>query len=77
MDEAKAETASLATLKGVLARIDTVKDPKSLARVTAALQAAGADPLFDFASMQDFADATQQIGAADRAAWACRIATTT
>ncbi len=66
MDEAKAETASLATLKGVLARIDTVKDPKSLARVTAALQAAGADPLFDFASMQDFADATQQIGAADQ-----------
>lgn len=66
MDEEKAETASLHTLQGVLARIDTVKDAKSLARVTAALQAAGADPLFDFASMQDFADNTQQIGAADQ-----------
>jgi predicted metalloendopeptidase len=66
MDEAKAESASLQALKGVLARIDTVKDPKSLAQVTASLQAAGADALFDFASMQDYKDATQVIGAADQ-----------
>jgi predicted metalloendopeptidase len=66
MDEAKAESASLQALKGVLARIDTVKDPKSLAQVTASLQAAGADALFDFASMQDYRDATQVIGAADQ-----------
>ena len=66
MDETKAETASLATLREVLASIDAVADAKSLAREVGALQRAGARPFFNFFSRQDAKDATQVIGGIDQ-----------
>src|SRR6266446_1153543 len=66
MDEQKAETASLSTLRDELKRIDVIKDAKSLAQEVARLQARGARALFGFGSQQDFKDATQVIGGADQ-----------
>ena len=66
MDEAKAETASLATLREVLAEIDAVADARSLAREVGALQRSGARPFFNFYSRQDAKDATQVIGGVDQ-----------
>ena len=66
MDETKAETASLATLREELKSIDAVADAKSLAREVGALQKAGARPFFNFYSRQDAKDATQVIGAVDQ-----------
>jgi endothelin-converting enzyme/putative endopeptidase len=66
MDEQKAETASLQTLKNDVARIDAIRDPRSLAREVAWLQARGVRALFGFGSQQDFKDATQVIGGADQ-----------
>lgn len=61
MDEAKAETASLATLKSELAKIDRIKTPKDLAATTAALQLEGVDVLFAFDSEQDAKTSTLMI----------------
>ena len=66
MDEQKAETASLETLKTQLESIDAVKDPKALAAQVADLQSHGARAFFGFGSQQDFKDATQVIGGADQ-----------
>jgi len=66
MDEQKAETASLQTLRGELAKVDAVKDAKGLARELARLQARGARAFFGFGSQQDFKDATKVIGGADQ-----------
>src|SRR5207253_9704012 len=66
MDEQKAETASLQTLRGELAKVDAVKEAKGLAREVARLQARGARAFFGFGSQQDFKDATKVIGGADQ-----------
>src|SRR6266481_4170529 len=66
MDEQKAETASLATLRKVLRGIDQIKDSRALARRVAELHQAGARALFGFGSRQDFKDATQVIGGVDQ-----------
>jgi len=66
MDEAKAETASLATLREELRSIDAVKDAKALAREVGQLHKSGARPFFGFGSRQDFKDATQVIGGVDQ-----------
>ena len=66
MDEAKAETASLATLREELKAIDKIADAKSLAREVGELQRGGARPFFNFSSRQDFRDATQVIGGIDQ-----------
>ena len=66
MDEKKAETASLASLKEQLKQIDAIQDAKGLARAVAQLQLAGVSALFSFGSDQDAKDATQVIGAADQ-----------
>src|SRR5712692_231478 len=66
MDEGKAETASLATLREELKGIDAVNDPKALARELAGLHRAGARPFFNFFSRQDAKDATQVIGGVDQ-----------
>lgn len=75
MDEAKAETASAATLAehlrplSVLAGWSSLTAPDRLpvlARLVAELHLAGVDALFAFGSQQDFSDARQVIGAADQ-----------
>jgi endothelin-converting enzyme/putative endopeptidase len=66
MDEHKAETASLATLREELAAIDAVADAKALAKEVGELHRAGAHPFFAFYSRQDAKDATQVIGAVDQ-----------
>ena len=66
MDESKAETASLASLKQELARIDALKDLKATAKLVARLHLGGVRALFDFAADQDSKDATQIIGIADQ-----------
>jgi endothelin-converting enzyme/putative endopeptidase len=66
MDEGKAETASLATLREELKGIEAVNDPKALARELAELHRAGARPFFNFFSRQDAKDATQVIGGVDQ-----------
>src|SRR5260370_40415224 len=66
MDEAKAETASLATLREELRSVDAVQDAKALAREMGQLHKSGARPFFGFGSRQDFKDATQVIGGVDQ-----------
>ena len=66
MDEEKAETASLATLRLELASIDAIRDGKSLAREVAHLHRGGARAFFAFGSRQDYKDATQVIGGIDQ-----------
>ncbi|HEX4384264.1 MAG TPA: M13 family metallopeptidase, partial [Myxococcales bacterium] len=66
MDESKAETASLETLKAELKRIDGIKNAKGLATEVGLLQSMGANAFFGFGSQQDFKDATLVIGAADQ-----------
>jgi endothelin-converting enzyme/putative endopeptidase len=66
MDEAKAETASLQTLQGILKEIDAAKTPEQLAKLVAFLQARGARAFFGFGSQQDYKDATQVIGGVDQ-----------
>src|SRR5260370_4617432 len=65
MDEAKAETASLATVREELRSIDAVQDAKPLAREVGQLHKWGARPFFGFGSRHDFKDATQLIGVRD------------
>jgi putative endopeptidase len=66
MDEQKAETASLQTLKQRLAAIDGIKDPKQLAGLVGEHHQAGTRSFFVFRSTQDAKDATQVIGLADQ-----------
>ncbi|HEY2029548.1 MAG TPA: M13-type metalloendopeptidase [Myxococcales bacterium] len=66
MDEEKAETGSLETLKAELAKINRIHDKKALATEVGLLQAVGANAFFGFGSQQDFKDATQVIGGADQ-----------
>ena len=66
MDEDKAESASLATLKQELAAIDAAKDAKGIAAIVARLHREGANVFFGFGSQQDFKDATQVIGGVDQ-----------
>jgi predicted metalloendopeptidase len=66
MDEAKAETASRATLEEQLEEIDRVKDAKGVARVVAQLHSRGARPFFGYSSEQDRKDARQVIGGMDQ-----------
>jgi len=66
MDEQKAETASLATLRDELSAIDQIDDAKALARAVGQLHRGGARAFFGFASRQDFKDATQVIGGVDQ-----------
>jgi endothelin-converting enzyme/putative endopeptidase len=66
MDEQKAETASLQTLKQRLAAIDAVNDPKQLAKMVGEEHATGTRSFFVFRSTQDAKDATQVIGLADQ-----------
>jgi putative endopeptidase len=66
MDEQKAETASLQTLKQRLAAIDAANDPKQLATVVGDEHATGTRSFFVFRSTQDAKDATQVIGLADQ-----------
>src|SRR5438445_284465 len=66
MDEQKAETASLTTLKDRLAAIDAVKDPKQIARLVGEMHLTGTRGFFTFRSIQDAKDARQVIGLADQ-----------
>jgi endothelin-converting enzyme/putative endopeptidase len=66
MDEGKAETASLATLREELKEIDAVNDPKALAREVAGMHRTGVRPFFGFFSRQDAKDASQVIGGVDQ-----------
>jgi predicted metalloendopeptidase len=66
MDEQKAETASLATLRDELKRIDRVHTAKALGTEVGLLQAMDANAFFNFGSQQDFKDATRVIGGADQ-----------
>ena len=66
MDEQKAETASLATLREELKGIDGIQDTKALAREVGELQRGGARPFFNFFSRQDAKDSTQVIGGVDQ-----------
>ena len=66
MDEEKAETASLATLKNELSEIDSAKDGKGIAKIVARLHRQGVNVFFGFGSQQDFKDATQVIGGVDQ-----------
>jgi endothelin-converting enzyme/putative endopeptidase len=66
MDEQKAETASLQTLKQRLGAIDAIKDPKQLATLVGDLHQTGTRSFFVFRSIQDAKDATQVIGLADQ-----------
>jgi putative endopeptidase len=66
MDESKAETASLATLRVELKKIDGIRSAKTLGTEVGLLQAMGANAFFGFGSQQDFKDATLVIGGADQ-----------
>ena len=66
MDEQKAETASLKTLRERLARIDALKDGKDLAKLLGEMHVSGTRGFFSFRSIQDAKDATQVIGLADQ-----------
>jgi endothelin-converting enzyme/putative endopeptidase len=66
MDEEKAETASLATLKDELKKVDALKDLEGAARLLATFHARGVRALFEFGADQDFKDARQVIGIADQ-----------
>jgi len=66
MNEAKAETASLATLQKELQAIDQISDLRSVARRVGEMHKGGARAFFGFASRQDFKDATQVIGGLDQ-----------
>src|SRR5712671_7110075 len=66
MDEQKAETASLQTLKERLAAIDAVKDPKQVAKLLGEMHLTGTRGFFLFRSIQDAKDAKQVIGLADQ-----------
>src|SRR5229473_4250475 len=66
MDEPKAETASLKTLKERLAAIDAVNDPGQLAKLVGEMHLTGTRGFFLFRSIQDAKDATQVIGLADQ-----------
>jgi endothelin-converting enzyme/putative endopeptidase len=66
MDEQKAETASLQTLKERLAAIDAVKDPSQVAKLVGEMHLTGTRGFFLFRSIQDAKDAKQVIGLADQ-----------
>ncbi|MFL5310726.1 MAG: M13-type metalloendopeptidase, partial [Myxococcales bacterium] len=66
MDEQKAETASLQTLKQRLAAIDAVKDAKQIAKLVGEMHLTGTRGFFNFRSIQDAKDAKQVIGLADQ-----------
>ncbi len=65
-DEQKAETASLATLKEELKKVDGLEDQKAAAGLIAQLHLEGSSALFNFGADQDSKDATQVIGIADQ-----------
>src|SRR5205823_725063 len=66
MDEQKAESASLQTLRQRLAAVDAIKDQKQLAKLVGDLHQTGTRSFFAFRSAQDAKDATQVIGVADQ-----------
>lgn len=66
MDENGADAATPAAVKAALAKIDTVKDKKSLIKAIGQQHVEGTPALFNIGSQQDFADATQMIGVVDR-----------
>ena len=66
MDEQKAETASLQTLKERLAAIDALKDPKQIAKLVGEMHLTGTRGFFTFRSIQDAKDAKEVIGLADQ-----------
>jgi endothelin-converting enzyme/putative endopeptidase len=67
MDEAKAETASLAALQSELAKINAAKTPTELAKLIANLHFAGADVLFDFDSTPDAKKSTEMVAVVSQA----------
>src|SRR5438067_8562432 len=67
MDEEKAETASLATLRKELKEIQGIKDANTLAKTVARQHMRGSRAFFGFGSEQDFKDATKVIAGADQA----------
>src|SRR5437764_1684054 len=66
MDEEKAETASLATLRKELEQIDAIQDGKALAAEVGALNRTGGRAFFNFFSRQDAKDSKQVIGGVDQ-----------
>jgi putative endopeptidase len=62
MDEGAVERTGLASLKAEWARLDAVKDPRTLAAAAGRLQGLGLAPLFAVTSEQDAKDSTQVIG---------------
>ncbi len=65
MDEAQQE-AALPALQAELARFDSVRNGKDLAKAVGGLHARGVPALFVFAPNQDLRDATQVIGEVDQ-----------
>jgi putative endopeptidase len=66
MDEASIEKAGLKPVAPVLAKIKSVKNPKSLSAALTMLEPIGMNPLFDFGPTPDVADATKMIGEIDQ-----------
>ena len=67
MDEERAETVSIATVKEQVKKIDALKNAKEVAQLIARLHLEGSDALFSFGEDQDAKEATLVIGEADQA----------
>jgi endothelin-converting enzyme/putative endopeptidase len=66
LDEAAIEAKGLAPFAHGFARIEALEDKSQLAAEIAHLHLIGAAPLFSFASVQDYTDATMMIAGADQ-----------
>ncbi len=66
LDEAAIEAKGLAPFAQNFARIEALQDKPQLAAEIAHLHLIGAAPLFSFASVQDYTDATMMIAGADQ-----------
>jgi putative endopeptidase len=66
-DEAKAETASMDTLKGWIEQIDALKSKDELFSLVAKLHMIGVNAFFDFGAEQDLKDPSSMIGTVDQA----------
>jgi putative endopeptidase len=68
MNTTQIESAGMAPLQAILAKIDAVSTKPALTPLLAQLQQAGNGALFNFSSGQDFRDATQQIAIVEQPA---------
>ena len=66
MDEAAIAKAGLSAVKPLLAKVSSIRDPKSLSAAVGMLHANGVGALFGIGSTQDSADATRVIAGIDQ-----------